>query len=171
MSPFSYLPPEKQREAGPARAQNFPSSSPSIFYHSKHLPRKQALGETGGSWNCLNSSTDTTGNKTTCAQRRAEPTEQMFACSRNRTHSALSPPVAAAASAKGHAGRANPFPNMLRSAGFTVVKGRKGTPSMESLVHRFGTSVKALGFTARWCWEQGTSNNRKHGEPFMFSYG
>lgn len=45
---------------------------------------------------------------------------------------ALSPPVSATPSAKGHAGRANPFPDMLRVGGFTVAKGRKVIPCMES---------------------------------------
>lgn len=39
---------------------------------SQQTPAMQtALGETGGSWNCLGSSADTTGNKTTCTSRRA----------------------------------------------------------------------------------------------------
>lgn len=157
-----YLPPEKQCEVGPARAQSLPSSSPSIFYHSKHLPRKQALGETGGSWNCLNSSTDTTGNKTTCTEKsRAHRAnvcvlqgQDKFCFGLHRGVTALSPPVSATASAKGHAGSANPFPNMLSLGGFIVVKDRKVIPCMESAVHRFGirnVPVKALGFTARWC--------------------
>lgn len=50
---------------------------------------------------------------------------------------ALSPPV----SAKGHAGRAKPFPNILKAGGFSVVKGRKVIPCMESAVHRFGTGI------------------------------
>lgn len=87
---------------------------------------------------------------------------------------ALSPPVSATGSAKGPAGRAKPCPGMLRFGGVTVVKGRKVIPCMESPVQRFGSGnvpVKALGLTARWCWGQGTSKNKKHGESFMFFYG
>lgn len=71
MWPFLYLPPEKiMRDRDRERTK--PSFLLPVNILSQQTPAMQtALGETGGSWNCLNSNTDTTGNKTTCTKRRA----------------------------------------------------------------------------------------------------
>lgn len=89
----------------------------------------------------------------------------------HRGVTALSPPVPAVPSAKGHAGRANPFPNMLRFGGFTVVKGRKVIPCMESPVPRFGTRnipVKALGSQPDGAGDKGHQRIRHMGNPSCF---
>lgn len=61
---------ERERERGSQRMK--PSFLLPVNILSQQTPAMQtALGETGGSWNCLNCNTDTTGNKTTCTSRRA----------------------------------------------------------------------------------------------------
>lgn len=86
---------------------------------------------------------------------------------------ALSPPVSATVSTKGHTNSAKPLSDVLRFGGFTGVKGRKVIPCMESPVHGFGTrnlAVKALGLTARdGVGDKGNQRIRNMRNPSCFS--